>query len=431
MGPYGYVSQYDNNVITQLALSTREVSERFEIPQATGSYDLTYSPVNNHMFVRARVCCACGFEGADVATCGGRYSSVVQKVLVQTGQFADANPQNGTCGGSCEGTGADTIGVIEFDTVGKNIVSTHNILAGTGFGADPVASPDGQFVLLLPNDGGKYIRVMKPGTNGQPSTLAADVMVDFQGGVAGKTVVSDVAFIQDETRDIIVVGASTDNHIVLIDARNNWTMKKLALTGAAESTSSSRRLEWAVDSNYVWVDGSEANEIYLVEVSGGIETAKIAKTMTETPTSQYISVNNYKRVATEQSVMKMMAEAKEDFLDSVPKYEPPPKSESESASDDNDHSSHSSHDSSTHDSSSDDEETGETSSKSQASATDDDDSGSDDKVDAISIAALIIGSVALVTSSVLMVYTFSQSKGSSETTDVAGDKSLSSNLKVN
>ena len=169
MGPYGYISQYDNNVISEIDLSTREVSARYEIPQATGSYDLTYSPVNRHMFVRARVCCACGFEGADVATCGGRYSSTVEKVLVQTGQFADANPQNGTCGGSCEGTGADTIGVVEFDTVGKTIVATHNIKAGTGFGADPVASPDGEFILLLPNDGGQYVRIMKPGQNGQPS----------------------------------------------------------------------------------------------------------------------------------------------------------------------------------------------------------------------------------------------------------------------
>merc|ERR1712050_14841 len=139
MGPYGYISQYDNNVISEIDLSSREVSNRYEIPQAFGSYDLTYSPKNQHMFARARVCCACGFEGADVATCGTRYSSEAEMVIVQLGQFADANPQNGTCGNSCEGTSADTIGVVEFDTVSKSIVGTHNIKAGTGFGADPVA----------------------------------------------------------------------------------------------------------------------------------------------------------------------------------------------------------------------------------------------------------------------------------------------------
>jgi len=281
------------------------------------------------------------------------------------------------------------------------------IKAGTGFGADPVASPDGEFILLLPNDGGQYVRIMKPGQNGQPSTVAADVLVEFTGGVAGKTVISDMAFIQDE-RNILVLGASTDNHIVLIDLDNGYKTQKLALTGAEESTSSSRRLEWAVGSNYVWVDGSEATEVYVVEVSGGIETAKIKKTIKEKKTSQYIWVDNYKKKGEQQEAMAMMDSMKQDWIDSVPKYVPPA-----SESDSHDHSSHDS-----------------SSAKSNMAATSDNDS--DEKsVDAISIAALIIASVALVTSSVLMVYTFSQKKESSETTDVAGDKSLSSNLKVN
>merc|ERR1712157_48780 len=181
-----------------------------------------------------------------------------------------------------------------------------------------------------------------------------------------------------------------------------------ALTGAEESTWGSRRLEWAVGSNYVWVDGSEATEVYVVEVSGGIETAKIKKTIKEKKTSQYIWVDNYKKKGEQQEAMAMMDSMKQDWIDSVPKYVPPA-----SESDSHDHSSHDS-----------------SSAKSNMAATSDNDS--DEKsVDAISIAALIIASVALVTSSVLMVYTFSQKKESSETTDVAGDKSLSSNLKVN
>merc|ERR1712019_233323 len=183
--------------------------------------------------------------------------------------------------------------------------------------------------------------------------------------------------------------------------------QKLALTGAEESTSSSRRLEWAVGSNYVWVDGSEATEVYVVEVSGGIETAKIKKTIKEKKTSEYIWVDNYKKKGEQQEAMAMMDSMKQDWIDSVPKYVPASESDS--------------HDHSSHDSSS---------AKSNMAATSDNDS--DEKsVDAISIAALIIASVALVTSSVLMVYTFSQKKESSETTDVAGDKSLCSNLKVN
>merc|ERR1719384_129082 len=108
--------------------------------------------------------------------------------------------------------------------------------------------------------------------------------------------------------------------------------------------------------------------------------------------------------------MKRLAASKQDWIDSVPKYVPPVESKSES--DD-----HSSHDMSA--------------SKANMATSDDDDDEKESGVDAISIAALIIASVALVTSSVLMVYTFSQKKESSDTTDVAGDKSLSSNLKVN
>lgn len=45
------------------------------------------------------------------------------------------------------GSQADTIGVYEFDTVGESFVASHNIQEGTGFGADPVSSPDGSEFL--------------------------------------------------------------------------------------------------------------------------------------------------------------------------------------------------------------------------------------------------------------------------------------------
>lgn len=41
------------------------------------------------------------------------------------------------------GSRADTIGVKEFDTVSEQFVGDHNILEGTGLGAEPRASPDG------------------------------------------------------------------------------------------------------------------------------------------------------------------------------------------------------------------------------------------------------------------------------------------------
>lgn len=168
MGPLAYATSYNMNWISELDLSDKTVKNTYEIPKAYGSYDMTYSPVNEHLFFRARVCCSCGSTDKDIETCGYN-NAPPQQVVVQTGPFASANAQNGTCGNSCEGSAADTIGVVEFDTVSKTFVAEHNIKSGTGWGADPVASPDGEHILLLPNDGGQNIRLIKPGANGQAS----------------------------------------------------------------------------------------------------------------------------------------------------------------------------------------------------------------------------------------------------------------------
>ena len=166
MGNLGYVTAYNAGYISEIDLSSKKVAETYTIDKAYGAYDMTFSPVNSHIFFRTRVCCTCGSADTDVESCG---RGAPKDVLVQTGPSASATLQQGVCSGGCEGSPADTIGVAEFDTVNKEFVAQHNIKAGTGFGADPVSAPDGKHILLLPNDGGQYIRVLRPGGNGQPS----------------------------------------------------------------------------------------------------------------------------------------------------------------------------------------------------------------------------------------------------------------------
>jgi len=288
MGPYGYVSAYNIPMLSEIDLSTKEVSATYELPKSQGSYDMTFSPVNNHVFMRGRVCCAC----ADVLDCGTRF----KPVNVQTGPNINSNI-NGTCGSGCEGSLADTIGVFEFDTVGKTIVATHNIKQGSGFGADPVAAPDGSHVLLLPNDGGQYVRILKPGVNGEASKIIHDVPVAFEGGADRKTVVSDFAFVTDETRNILVLGASSDNNIVLVDLNNDFKMKKLLVSASNETTGGSRRnIEWAVDSNFVWVDGGATDEQYIIEIPGNdIAEARVSLTLANITAGQMLYVDNYER----------------------------------------------------------------------------------------------------------------------------------------
>jgi len=305
MGPYGYSLAYDQNFITELDLSAKTVSNTYEIPDAYGGYDTTYSPINQHIYFRARVCCTCGVNNTnpDIEECG---RGPGKPVMVKTGPSKSTVEQPfGACGAGCEGSVADTIGVVEFDTVNKKFVDTHNIKEGTGFGADPISSPDGKWIVLLPNDGGKYVRILQAGPNGGSSSSfndVKDVMVDFTGGTPGKTVISDFAFVQDENRDILVLGASTDNNIVLVDLRSDsktLTTRKLDLApGVVESTGgSSRKLEWAVGTDYVWVNGAESEEQYIINIpNSDINSAKLVRTLGGIPSGNMVFVNNYERM---------------------------------------------------------------------------------------------------------------------------------------
>ena len=93
-----------------------------------------------------------------------------------------------------------------------------------------------------------------------------------------------------------MVGASTDNDLVLVDLKTFQTRKLNLAPGVAESTGGGARyVEWAVDSNYVWVNGGEAKEAYIIEITGGIQTASISKTLTGVAPGNMLFVCNYER----------------------------------------------------------------------------------------------------------------------------------------
>jgi len=89
--------------------------------------------------------------------------------ILTCSSFYSGTTQPGVCSSGCEGSKADTIGVYEFDPKSETFVGNHNILEGTGFGADPYVSPDGKYILLAPNDGGQNVRVLETGANGEKS----------------------------------------------------------------------------------------------------------------------------------------------------------------------------------------------------------------------------------------------------------------------
>jgi hypothetical protein len=199
---------------------------------------------------------------------------------------------------------ADTIGVMEFDTVSDSFVANHQPLEG--FGATPQASPDGQHIVMFASDGGKNVRVLKAGENGQASTIAFDLAVNFENVPPGTQAISDFAFIDWNDRTILALASGYDNNLVLADLSTTPpTINKVSLSTSASPTggTSGRMIEWAYGTEYLWVDGSANEEIYILKLdaNGG---AAVHRTITEAPVSKMIYVENFGQ----RAVDKLMAE---------------------------------------------------------------------------------------------------------------------------
>lgn len=87
LGNFGYATSGSHDVIFKIDLAHRMPVANFTMDKAHASYDVTYSKVNRHLYIRSRVCCTCGFEGADIATCG-RFGSGSPGQNIQTGPSA-------------------------------------------------------------------------------------------------------------------------------------------------------------------------------------------------------------------------------------------------------------------------------------------------------------------------------------------------------
>lgn len=83
LGNYGYATANNEDVIWKIDMANRMAVSNFTLEKADSSYDMTYSQANKHLFLRSRVCCTCGFEGADAPTCGRGSGSPGQNI--QTG----------------------------------------------------------------------------------------------------------------------------------------------------------------------------------------------------------------------------------------------------------------------------------------------------------------------------------------------------------
>lgn len=307
LGDVGYASSWNKNKLFKYDLSARRVLEEFEMPNAYGAYEIAYSRINKHIFIRASVCCSCGFEGSDMGEDCGRYGS--DNVTMTTGPNA-GKVMSGQCG-RCDGLAVDNIGVYEFNTQTDTIVDHHTMADGTG--GDPFASPDGRHIVLVGRNGGEVLRILEAGANGEKSKVLYDLELGFSTvDQEDSAVYNDFAFIQSNgeedgiKRDMIVIAAGTENTVALVDlmqtdSSGNPKVIKVSLSSNEEVTArrNRRQVEWVIGTSYVWIDGTDAQEVYVVDID-----KKTSKTITGFTTSKMLSVENYER----KRIAKLVAE---------------------------------------------------------------------------------------------------------------------------
>jgi hypothetical protein len=81
LGDSAYTTVSDLGAVIELDLSSNEAVKEWPIEGMSGAFDIEFSRVNKHLFFEGRVCCTCGFPGADKESCG-RYSPDNVTVIV-------------------------------------------------------------------------------------------------------------------------------------------------------------------------------------------------------------------------------------------------------------------------------------------------------------------------------------------------------------
>jgi len=284
LGDVAYSTVYGIPTLFKVSLSDREVMKEIKLvddDSLYGYYDMTYSLVNQHVFVRTQVCCSCNFEGADTLECD-RYGSFNITM--------DGKEVEGQCGRHCVGGKRDTMGILEFDTNTDTVVGKHSFV-GNAPVATPFSSPDGEYIVLFGMNGGKLVQILKAGMNGKKSEVAYEIELDFNTTLAeDDNVYNDFAFIKHKNMNLFVLSSSAENKVAIVDMSKDQPeasyvqLKNEAFSGRTRS----RQVEWAAGTDYVWISGRNYDEIYVVD----FVKKELVKTFTDFNVRKLLSVVN-------------------------------------------------------------------------------------------------------------------------------------------
>jgi len=149
---------------------------------------------------------------------------------------------------------------------------------------------------MLGKNGGKTVRVLKAGIEGQPSTVLVDLELDFaREGYENLSVARDFAFVQRNGKTLLVMPSGTSHDVAIVDFDDNFATTYVKFTDQPfENTAPHgryRSVEWAVGTDYVWTNDSQLDEHYVIDVVKG----QVVKTITGIRRSSMLSVQNYEK----------------------------------------------------------------------------------------------------------------------------------------
>lgn len=291
LGDHAYSTIYGKPYLYKINMAERRVTQQYDMagdnPKFYGLYDMVFSPQNGHFYIRAEVCCTCGFEGADALECG-RYGA---GNITLTGDDGKEYVAEGQCGRHCRGGPTDTIGVLEFDAASERVVGTHNFV-GSAPVYQPFVSPDGKHVVMFGMNGGKTVEILKAGSPGFKSNVDAVLTLDFNTtNVADYNVFEDFAYIKKDDMELFVVSSASDYKVAIVDmASPNKDVAYVMLKDTPYvGRSRGRQVEHVEGTDYVWIGGRQDNEAYVVNVA----TRQLVRTFSEVDTRKMVSVTHH------------------------------------------------------------------------------------------------------------------------------------------
>jgi len=160
-----------------------------------------------------------------------------------------------------------------------------------------------EYIILLGRNGGKTIRIIETGDQGLSSRTLIDLELDFKrAGYEDKSVSKDFAFVYKDGKTMVVFPSGTEHKVAIVElASGDLTNDNIPVSYVTFNTDEFiqgraphgryRRIEWAVDTNYVWVTDGSLEETYVIDVM----TKQVKSVLRNIDTGSLVSVQNYER----------------------------------------------------------------------------------------------------------------------------------------